>query len=161
MKTFVLQKQVLTKHVLKVVLAFLIISPMYAETVKTTTTKNTSKVINAAPVKELTSEKEIAEFTRDVAAEKILSDFRNVGKCAKRIRILLSTFDAVDARMGKEKLSDVYGQEVEKLVEKVVEDKISYGLNNDQIKSMVNLNKKFNAFIQKAIAIVRKQEERR
>jgi hypothetical protein len=107
------------------------------------------------------TEADIAEFTRNAAAEKILSDFRKVGKDAKRIRILLSTFDALEARMGKEKLSDVYREEVEKLVQKVGEDKKTYGLNNDQIKNMINLNKNFNKFIKDAMSIVRTQEERR
>ena len=107
------------------------------------------------------SEREIADFTHKVAAEKILADFRKIGKDAKTITILLSTFDALNAKIGTEKLSDLYRTQVEKLVEKVVEDKISYGLNNDQIRNMVNLNKRFNEFINTAISIIRTQEERR
>lgn len=123
----------------------------------------------APPKLILRTDKQITDFTRKVMAKKTLRDFAKSGKMVPkslptldRIKTLVSTFDALEAQFNKEtKLSLEYKNWERRMIEKVVDDKKTYGLENEQIEHMIDTHRNFNKFIKRAIKIVRKQEERR
>lgn len=121
------------------------------------------------PKRILKTHKDIEEFTKEEVSKKTLRAFAKAGKkvpttmsIERRIETLLSTFDALEAKYEEKiKLSDKYREWERKLVDKVIDDKTTYDLENDQIIKMLNMRADFNNFLQQAIAIVKKQESRR
>jgi hypothetical protein len=120
----------------------------------------------------LTTRADIEKFTREEIAKKTLAAFAKAGKkvptimsTSQRIAALLSTLDSLEAILmenGKKiKLSDKYREWERKLIDKVIDDKTTYDLDNEQIVKMLATRKDFNEFLRQAIAIVKNQEKRR
>ena len=126
-----------------------------------------------SPVKIILKTKSAIEiFTKEEISKTTLNAFAKAGtkipttmSTTQRIAALLNTFDSLDATLEengkKAKLSDKYREWEQKMIDKVVQDKKTYGLAKKQIVKMLKKRKDFNKFLKQAIATVKKQEKRR
>jgi hypothetical protein len=133
---------------------------------KTTVVAKTGKAIVRAPRTKIYRKKtEFEKFAAEQFRKRILDEFARTGRKYDNIQTMLSTFDAVQAKISITgvliNLSEAYKNWETKLVEKVSEDEENYDLDEYQLKRISKHHKGFNNFIEQAIAAVVTRETKK